>query len=134
MTDHEQDMSDAEGEEERPWEKPGQVRRDCEPHRSPLLLLIAKAALVCSLLSICLFIPAFIGFPLAIFAYTLAKRDLRCMENGTMDPAGARQAGRARDAAVAGAVVSGAVLLLAWFYMIIQASIAISDAVTPVRK
>jgi hypothetical protein len=29
----------------RPWEQPGAVRRDCEPHRGPALLLLARVGL-----------------------------------------------------------------------------------------
>lgn len=135
MSGHERDMRNAEGgEEERPWEKPGQVRRDCEPHRSSLLFLMARTSLVCGLLSLCLCFPALVGLPLAVLAYTLANRDLGRMEDGTMDPAGASQARRARDTAFAGALLSGPVLALGCLYAAFQALVTIYEALRPVRE
>jgi hypothetical protein len=45
---------DQAGDEVRPWEQPGAVRRDCSPHRAGLLRALGTAARVCGLLSLCL--------------------------------------------------------------------------------
>jgi hypothetical protein len=96
----------------RPWEEPGAVRRDVEPHRSPLLLMLCTAALFVGFLSFpvaalgaALGVPS--GPPLApvwgpavggIAALSgvafpgsvvyLAAQDLRRMRHGLMDPTG----------------------------------------------
>jgi len=57
--------------DDRPWERPGAVRRDCQPHRAPLLLALADASLLLGALSLCL------GFPtLAAFACGAGARGL----------------------------------------------------------
>jgi hypothetical protein len=37
-------------DELQPWEEPGGVRRDCEPHRRHLLLWLGYASAACGLL------------------------------------------------------------------------------------
>jgi fatty acid desaturase len=82
-------------EEDRPWEDArGTLRRDCEPHRGPLILILGR-------LSLCLVIPgllgvAFIPFTLASLLGTgigltvvvMSKDDLDQMRSKVMDPAG----------------------------------------------
>ena len=89
-------------EEERPWERAGKLRRDCEPHRGNLLLWLGVAALFFGLLSVFLVVPGFIAVVLAIVADSLACRDLRRMRAGLMDPAGEGPARTARRYATAG--------------------------------
>jgi hypothetical protein len=84
-------------EEERPWEESDrpQVRRDCDPHRGPLILVLGIISLVVGALSL----PSFLcGLPIAILApfglllgigaWVMASRDLAKMAAGTMDPDG----------------------------------------------
>jgi hypothetical protein len=76
--------------DDRPWEKPGGVRRDCQPHRSGMLLFLATVSILCSLFS-CLLLPGLIGLPLAISVSISARRDLGKMKAGLMDPGGEPQ-------------------------------------------
>jgi hypothetical protein len=79
---------DPDAAESRPWEEPGAVRRDVEPHRGNLLLLLARVALVLAACSFCLAPAVLAAAPLAGAAYALACRDLGRMEVGDLDPAG----------------------------------------------
>jgi hypothetical protein len=106
MSRDEGNPTDIEAKEERPWERPGQVRRDCEPHRGPLLLFLAKASLVCSLLSLCGGIASFVGLPLSVIIYALAKHDHRRMKIGLLDPTGAWETAQAQKIAFASMVIS----------------------------
>jgi hypothetical protein len=88
---------------DRPWELPGAVRRDCEPHRADLLLLLGYVGAACCAagLATAVFacgIPPFAtgvlltctvaGIPCGLTGWLLARRDLRLMRAGLMDPAG----------------------------------------------
>jgi hypothetical protein len=108
-------MSAEDGDDDvRPWERPGAVRRDCEPHRGALLELMAWASLggssvqfVLALLTVILGVPPFVGsvllvlsaailavaLVLAIATRILARRDIKRMRAGAMDPAGEAPAG-----------------------------------------
>src|ERR1700730_9592299 len=77
-------------EDERPWERGG-IRRDCAPHRGPLLAWLGLASLVLGFLSLCSGLPAVIGLPLGIEGVILARRDLKEMDQGRMDPQGLQQ-------------------------------------------
>jgi hypothetical protein len=80
----------------RPWEEPGAVRRDVQPHRGDLLLLLARVALVLSACCFCFAPFILVALPFTAVAFTLAHRDRKRMEAGAMDPAGRAQADRAR--------------------------------------
>jgi hypothetical protein len=82
-------------EDDRPWERPGAVRRDVGPHRGDVLLLLARVALVLAACSFCCAPVVLVALPLTVVAYTLAYRDLKRMEAGAMDPAGQAQADQA---------------------------------------
>jgi predicted Zn finger-like uncharacterized protein len=58
------------------------VRRDCEPHRGPLVLTFGVLSLV--LLSICF--P--VGVVLGLAAWVMGQADLRKLKRGDLDPAG----------------------------------------------
>lgn len=92
--------------ESRPWEQPGVVRRDCAPHRGHVLVALGRASLVCGILSLCLALPALVGFPLGLVARVLAERDLVSMRAGVMDPRGRAQTERARRLGQYGATLS----------------------------
>lgn len=70
-----------EGADDRPWERPrrqGGVRRDCDPHRGTLILVLGILSLVLSC----------IGLPLGIAAVIMGRRDLKRMDAGEVDPDG----------------------------------------------
>ena len=106
-----------------PWEHPGVVRRDCEPHRSGVLELLAWASLAGGAVAFALLIltvmfsgSAFVQLllraisaavvtvtpPLAVVTRILAWRDIKKMRAGLMDPAGEGPAGRARFVSLLG--------------------------------
>jgi hypothetical protein len=79
--------ADPAGETERPWEQPGAIRRDCSPHRGPLLLALGTVAGVCGAFAVCL--PAvLVALPLGAAARRMAARDLEGMAAGRVDPEG----------------------------------------------
>ena len=103
-------------EDGRPWEQPGAVRRDCEPHRGTWLLALADAGLLVGALSLALGVLAPLGLALGVTAWALASLDLGRMRAGLMDPAGREAAARARTRAVAGVALSlYAAALWGWF-------------------
>jgi hypothetical protein len=78
-------------EAERPWEHSHRrpVRRDCEPHRGQIVLVLGIISLVVTPGSVCCYgIPSLIGLALAIPAWVLGRRDLEKMRQGLMDPEG----------------------------------------------
>jgi hypothetical protein len=85
-----------------PWEQPGAVRRDCLPHRGPLLKGLANVTLVCGVLSWCLFVPAVPGLLSGLTAVILADGDLAKMERQEIDPQGKPETEWARRRAVWG--------------------------------
>ena len=95
--------------DDRPWERAGAVRRDCEAHRADLLRLLSVTALVCAGVAGCLPVPAVVGLVLGAAAWLLGRRDRAMMAAGVMDPAG-REA--TRDAQSM-AVLAAALCLLA---------------------
>jgi hypothetical protein len=82
------------GEGPQPWEQPGAVRRDCLPHRAPLLRLLGLTGLLLGVLAL-LVIPAILAVGLGIAVNELGKRDLARMAAGSMDPSGAADTRRA---------------------------------------
>jgi hypothetical protein len=68
--------------EERPWEQPGRVRRDCAPHRGALLLVLATLSVVLGWLSWCLVVPSVVGLPLAVAAFVMSRHDLGRLRAG----------------------------------------------------
>ncbi len=93
--------------DQRPWEDAGAVRRDVEPHRGNVLLLLASVALVLGVLALLVVVTGWVAVPLGAVVHRMAGRDLRRMRDGSLDPAGWAQARRARWLAEAG-TVSGA--------------------------
>src|SRR5262249_20805285 len=73
--------------DDRPWELPGAVRRDCALHRGNWLVLFAVIAFVFGIMS-CMLLPALIAVPLGIGSWILAERDLVRIRMGKMDPSG----------------------------------------------
>jgi hypothetical protein len=65
-----------------PWERPGAVRRDCEPHRGQWLILLGIIGLLCGIA-----LPP-LGVALALLTQRLANADLARMDARLLDPAG----------------------------------------------
>jgi ABC-type Fe3+ transport system permease subunit len=89
---------DRPGDDPRPWEQPGAVRRDCAPHRGRLLNGLATTAVI-------LFLLPPVALLLGSWVLVEAGRDLRLMEAGLMDPAGIPYTRQARLAALGAALV-----------------------------
>ena len=79
------------GDDERPWEQPAAVRRDCEPHRGVLLRALGGASVVLVALTMVLVVPGLLAVPFSVSVLVAARRDLRKMAAGVMDPAGSCQ-------------------------------------------
>jgi hypothetical protein len=105
------------GEDVPPWERPGAVRRDCEPDRGSLLWWLAKASLLLAVLSVYTCLPGFVGFPLGVATYLMARRDLAMMLAGTMDPQGETTTLRAKEDSILAVVLCLVSLLLASFFL-----------------
>jgi hypothetical protein len=73
---------------ERPWERPGALRRDCEPHRGETFRSLGVGVLACAALGSCLGAPAVAGLALGVVVWLAARRDRRLMAAARMDPAG----------------------------------------------
>jgi hypothetical protein len=78
-------------DEPRPWEMPGAVRRDVEPHRGDLLRLLRTTMMVCAVLSPFV-LPGAVSLVFGVVVFRMARHDLSRMRAGAMDPAGWEQA------------------------------------------
>jgi hypothetical protein len=105
--------ADEQHEDERPWEQPGAVRRDCEPHRGTLLVLLGAVGATVGALGIVLFLPAVVALVLGIITYRGAKHDLAEMKAGRIDPSGRSRVLQAQDLGL-GSITVGA-LGIVWF-------------------
>jgi hypothetical protein len=92
--------------DDRPWERPGAFRLDCEPHRSSLLLALGQASLVLGLASWFCLLPAPPGLLLGVCVWIVSRHDLKLMHAGLMDRDGERGTRRATHAALVGAALS----------------------------
>ena len=91
--------------EDLPWERPDAVRRDCEPHRGPLVKMLGLMSFGLGFVTVSLCVPALLCLPLAVVVFRMAEHDLRQMEAGTMDPAGVADTKAGRRYAVQGVVL-----------------------------
>jgi hypothetical protein len=121
---------------ERPWEGPYRrpLRRDSEPHRGTLVLVLGLISLVIGALAmpalLCCFplaILAPVGLALGIPAWVMARRDLKLMDTGMMDPAGRGTTQGGQVCAIIGTILDalGTVAAVAFiaFYAVILAGI-----------
>jgi hypothetical protein len=109
--------SSARPDDERPWEQPGAVRRDCEPHRAWLLHLLGDVGRALGLLTLMCGPVGMAALPLGLVVRRMARHDLEAMRRGLMDPSGearTRQAIRLATDGAGAAVVLGAL----WVMMI----------------
>jgi hypothetical protein len=93
-------------EDERPWERPGAVRRDYLPHRGWILRSLGIAATGLGVLSLSLIVPGVFALILAFVVYDMARRDLADIQAGRMDPAGRLHAEDARFMALVTPVIT----------------------------
>jgi hypothetical protein len=111
-------------EADRPWERPGAARRDCEPHRGNWLLLLAGLGLLFTLCSLCLAPFTLVSIPLGEVVLYMAQHDLRQMEAGLLDPRGRDVTERAKRwglTAIVGSLVGLMLLPVAvflWAYVV----------------
>src|SRR5579872_5154203 len=108
----------------RPWELPGAVRRDCEPHRGELF---RRLSLVTSLLAgagVLFFVPALLALAVAVAVWGMARHDLALMRLGLMDPAGEDDTRYARGEAMFAAPVP----LAAWGLLALLVYYSLSTA------
>ena len=79
----------ADPDDPRPWEQPGGVRRDCEPHRGDHLAVLGTVSVVLSLGgSVLSLILTLGGVVLGVAVVVMARHDLAKMRAGLMDPSG----------------------------------------------
>jgi hypothetical protein len=96
-----------------PWERPGQARRDALPHRGLRLDVLGTVSVLCGIVAFGLFIPGLFGLPLGVTALAMARRDLRDMRFGLVDPRGKAQTEEAKRWAFWGVALNLAALMLA---------------------
>jgi hypothetical protein len=78
------------------------VRRDCEPHRGTLILVLGIVSIVIHAL----------GLPLGLPAWIMGKRDLNKMDRGEMDPAGRGSTQAGYICGIIGTILGGLTLLV----------------------
>jgi hypothetical protein len=106
-----------------PWELPGSVRRDCLPHRGPLLARLGAQAIAASLLAFALWCVGVgilclpIGLALGLATWAMAGYDLVRMRRGLTDRRGEAQTREARRLGRLAVCLSlvGGVFAVWWF-------------------
>jgi hypothetical protein len=104
-------------EADRPWERPGAVRRDVEPHSGMLILALGGIAEFCGMLSWLGAVTAPLAIGAGVIAWLLARRDLALMRQRLKDPAGRRYTELGPTIGLSGAALGlffGAVAMLHW--------------------
>jgi hypothetical protein len=92
--------------------EPGVVRRDRERHRGKMLSMLGMIALCVGVMSLPSGPLGAPGLVLALFVRSAARRDLKKIEEGAMDPEGAQLTRAALSDATVGAMMSGAGLIV----------------------
>jgi hypothetical protein len=111
------------GQYERPWEEPGAVRRDCDPHRGLLLQLLGAVSLACGVLALCLWAPGVPGLYLGCLTWQFASKDHAKMQKGLMDPSGEADVERAKCCAACAIMFSLVGFFCIWpLYFLVSAS------------
>jgi hypothetical protein len=118
--------------DDRPWERPGAVRRDCEPHRAGLVLLLGNVGLAFGLagcllvccnpfLTLVVILPcSLVGLPCCLTAWVMAQKDLRLMTAVAMDRAGLRRTEKARSVSQMGVAFCAIGLLIVVAVLVIH--------------
>jgi hypothetical protein len=104
---------------DRPWKRPGNVRRDVEPHRAVLLRALGFMSLVFGLFAPVLILPALVAFPLGIVVWLAARRDFLLMAAGEMDPDGWNMTREGRDCGVLAVILCFLAVPLALFFFVV---------------
>jgi hypothetical protein len=99
-------------EDDPPWERPGEFRRDGEPHRGPLLRALAVGSAFLTYAAFCCPPVGAASALLGVGVLILVRRDDALMRQGRMDPAGQLDLARARHQAYFGIVMGLAMLLI----------------------
>jgi len=92
---------------QREWDRPGDVRRDCEPERGGLILTLGILSIV---------IP-FLGPILGICAWVMGIRDMNKMRSGQMDPRGLGTTQAGLICGIVGTILEGLFSLCCVGYM-----------------
>lgn len=83
------------------------LRRDCEPHRGPLLAGMGNITLFAGGLTLCAAgLPLLLALPLGITTWVMAGNDLAKMRTGEMEDQGRAQTESARTSAITGIVLA----------------------------
>jgi hypothetical protein len=83
------------------------MRRDCEPHRGPLLAGMGNITLFAGGLTLCAAgIPLLLALPLGVTTWVMAANDLAKMRTGEMEDQGRAQTEGARTSAITGLVLA----------------------------
>jgi hypothetical protein len=106
-------------ETERPWDQPGQERRDCLPGRGGQLDGWAWVGLMTNSVSCCIFPGLLFGIPLCILVAVVAQKDLAEIRARTRSLRGEIPTLRARNKALIGLGV-GFLALLLWGWEILS--------------
>lgn len=99
------------------WERPGAVRRDCEPHRAGLIQFLGLAGMVLCFLHVL----AVIGLPLCFAGWRMSRHDVQKMQAGLMDPAGLSSTLFGKRWCILGMVIGGL-----WLVVFFLAAVAVS--------
>jgi hypothetical protein len=102
-------------EDVQPWEHPDAIRRDIEPHRGDLLLLIGTASLILSLLGA----TAPLALLLGGYAWKMGVADRQKIRTGELDPEGQRSAEMGQALGICGVIVS----LIVCFWVVVLISL-----------
>jgi hypothetical protein len=81
---------------DRPWERPGAVRRDSLPHRGWLLRALGSVSVALGYLALCGGVTGLAGLPLGLTVCALAGGDLARIRKGLIDPDGREPTEQAR--------------------------------------
>src|SRR5262249_11462455 len=77
--------------DDRPWDQPGGVRRDWEPHRAGLFNVLTPLAGILGTFSLFVWPLSVVSFPLGVMLWVMSRNDLAAMKARQMDPAGIAQ-------------------------------------------
>jgi predicted Zn finger-like uncharacterized protein len=103
-----EDVDDADREDERPWEREDRyaVRRDCEPHRGTLILVLGILSIVLGWTGLII-----VSLPMGLAAWIMGHRDLNKINARAMDPEGRGTTQAGYVCGIVGTILSGLITL-----------------------